>query len=118
MASICPSRELYIQFGSWVNDTHVYIVWLNRPQNRRIFALYDLSSPQSATFHPVRQTLERSTAWIEVSNVSGCICLDANTTTEPCKWICCHNISTYVHTVALYIVVCIRIYLWMRVVYI
>ena len=112
MASICPSRELYIQFGSWVNDTHVYIVWLNRPQNRRIFALYDLSSPQSATFHPVRQTLERSTAWIEVSNVSGCICLDANTTIEHVDML-----SQHIHIHGS-IVVCIRIYLWMRVVYI
>lgn len=68
---ICTSREHYIQFGGWVNETHVYLLWLNRPQNQRIFALYDLS-PQSVTLRPVREISESSPAWIQVSNVSGC----------------------------------------------
>lgn len=69
--SICTSREHYIQVGGWVNEAHVYLLWLNRPQDRRIFTLYDLSSSQSGALPPVREITESSTAWIEVSNVSG-----------------------------------------------
>ena len=54
-----------------MNETHVYLLWLNRPQNQRIFALYDLS-PQSVTLHPVREISESSPAWIQVSNVRVC----------------------------------------------
>ena len=67
---ICPSSEHYIQFGGWVNETHAYLLWLNRPQNKRIFALYDFSGSQLEPLHPVREVIEQSTAWIEVSNVS------------------------------------------------
>lgn len=83
------STEHYIQIGGWVNATHVYLLWLNRPQNKRIFTLYDLSSTQSVTLQPVREVMESSTAWIEVSNVSGsayviaCVCMCVCTVCVP-----------------------------------
>ena len=54
-----------------MNATHIYLLWLDRPQDKRIFTIYDLSSTQQFTLHPVREIVEISTAWIEVSNVSG-----------------------------------------------
>ena len=67
-------RDHYLQIGGWLNETHLYLVWLNRTQNERIFTMYDISGGRSMENRPVRQVKESvEMGWIVTDNVCECV---------------------------------------------
>lgn len=71
------SRDSYFVDVTWINGSHVEVTWLNREQNKSVYALYNINEDGSI-ISLYKHTI--SNGWLElVSVLNDCKCVGYNT---------------------------------------